>query len=142
MSGVTMAVGSDCGVSVGGVDVAAGWLQVMGRDGGGEALGVPAGVALEIAQPGAKARGACSAARVPGVVLDAGQATGGFTGPCEGCGACLRKVLKFACGSAAPLRVRVRADVPSRAYLPGPWSGDFEVTPQCSPGAAACFGGQ
>jgi hypothetical protein len=142
LGGVEMIVLSDCGVTVGFDDITAGWLQVLSGNGGSKALGVPAGLAVDIALPGANATGACSAARVPRLFLDAAQATSGFDAPCEQCRACLRQVLKFLCGLALPLRVRVRAAAPSHAYLPSPWTGDFMVTPQCTPGAAACFTGR
>jgi hypothetical protein len=140
LGGLTMAVESDCGVTVSGTNVSAGWLAAYQKR--YSVLGVPAGLALEIARPGANATGVCSAARVPGLILDAAQATSGFAAPCKQCGACLQHVAGFACGSAMPLRVRVRAVAPSHAYLPSPWTGDFMVTPQCSPGAAACFAGR
>jgi hypothetical protein len=141
LGGLAMTVGGDCAVSVNGSDVAAGWLQVLfGRVGGNRTLGVPAGLALRIARPGANATGACSAAGVPGLVLGAGETTGGFSAPCPGCAACLRQVPAFKCGSGAPLQVSVRA-APGRQYAASPWAGDFSVTPECAPGASACFAG-
>jgi hypothetical protein len=141
LGGLSMTVGGDCAVSVSGSDVAAGWLQVLSwRAGGNRTLGVPAGLALRIARPGATSTGACSAAGVPGLVLGAAETTGGFSAPCPTCAACLGRVLAFKCGSGATLRVSVQAAA-SGQYAASPWAGDFSITPECAPGAAACFGG-
>jgi hypothetical protein len=142
LGGLSMTVGGDCAVSVNGSDVAAGWLQVLsGIAGGSRTLGVPAGLTLKIAQPGANSTGACSAAGVPGLKLRAAETTSGFSAPCPGCYACFRQVLDYKCGSGAPLHVSVQAAAPGRRYATSPWAGGFLVTPVCVPGASACFGG-